>query len=105
MKNYLEFIKENSNQYCVGDVVLIRYWETGDICPVKIIKKLNNSYEITFQTGLGEYQNAPNQVIKQYDIIGIQKSIAEPALNTLDIKKQYNDISNDLVINNYPKTI
>lgn len=80
MLNFNDFINEkyqkSINDYAVGDIVLIRYYLTGDITPVKIVEKKSNSYFIVSHKVEGSFlSNAPNHGIKSSDIIS--KSAAD----------------------------
>jgi hypothetical protein len=106
--NFEEFslIESRRNAYSEGDIVLIRYWETGDLTPVKIVKKVNNNnYIIDFKIAGSNFLNAPNQNIKKSDIIGVYKGNDAPAYGQDMALRKIQKISNDLVINGYPKTI
>jgi hypothetical protein len=97
---------EKGNTYAVGDVVMIRYWQTGDLTPVKIIKiKSKNSYVVDFSIEGSLFRNAPETSIKSTDIVGMYRSNDSPALQADLGVRQTDKISNDLVINGYPKTI
>ena len=79
IKKFNSFINEryqkSINDYAVGDMVLIRYYLTGDITPVKIIEKKSNSYFIVSHKVEGSYlSNAPDHGIKVNDIISRNKS-------------------------------
>ena len=47
---YDQFLNEKyrrtESDYAVGDIVMIRYYLTGDVCPVEIIEKSSNNYFI-----------------------------------------------------------
>lgn len=103
LKTYKIF--EASNSYAEGDIVLIKYWENGEIVPVKIVKKSGPGYLVSFKTGLSGYDRAPDQVIKPYDIIQVYKSVAAGVVPNKALKQQSMTINNDLTINNYPKSI
>ena len=74
MLRFNEFVNEKyqkSMTYAVGDVVLIRYYLTGDITPVKIVEKKSNSYFIVSHKVEGSFLgNAPDHGIKASDIVG-----------------------------------
>jgi hypothetical protein len=86
MLNFKEFLNENYNEYAVGDTVLIRYWLSGDISPVKILEKpTKNYYVVTHKVEGSNLFNAPDHGIKPSDILGMYKGINEP----LDSTKRY----------------
>ena len=67
----------------VGDIVMIRYWLTGDISPVKIIEKITqNNFIVSFKVENSSLVNAPDQEIKKSQIIGLQKGVGEPVDST-----------------------
>jgi hypothetical protein len=85
MKNILDFsnfINEKYNkdlEFSVGDIVLIRYWLTGDIVPVKIIEKKTHSYFIVSHKVEGSnLVNVKDHGIKKNSILGMYKGISEP---------------------------
>jgi hypothetical protein len=82
--SFEEFINEShNNTYSIGDVVLIRYYLTGDITPVKIIdKKSKNYFIVSHRVKDGHLYNAPDHGIKSNSIIGLYKSVGEPVDNT-----------------------
>ena len=97
---------EVGNIYTKGDIVMIRYWQTGDLTPVKIENvKSKNNYIVDFNIEGSLYRNAPKSSIKGNDIVGMYRSNNAPALQTDLETRQSDKISNDLVINGYPKTI
>ena len=83
MKRFNEFInevkEEGTNDYMVGDIVMIRYWLTGDISPVKITKKITkNNFVVSHRVENSSLFNAPDQEIKKSQIIGTYKGVGEP---------------------------
>ena len=80
MKNYKNFVKESkTNDYMVGDIVMIRYWLTGDICPVKLITKITkNNFIASHKVQDSQLFNAPDQEIKKSQIIGLHTGVGEP---------------------------
>ena len=84
MKKFNEFVKESKgNDYMVGDIVMIRYWLTGDISPVKITEKITqNNFIVSFKVENSELFNAPDQEIKKSQIIGLYKGVGEPVDST-----------------------
>lgn len=80
--NYNQFINEEvktHNDYAVGDVVMVRYYLTGDITPVKIVsKKTHNYFIVSHKLEGSNLQNAPDNGIQVSEIIGRIKSVADP---------------------------
>jgi len=72
MLDFKSFVNENnSTDYKVGDTVLIRYWLTGDITPVKLIEKPAKNYFIVSHKILNQpLFNAPDHGVKKSDILG-----------------------------------
>jgi hypothetical protein len=72
MKHLVQFkIFESYSDYNQGDIVLIRYKITGEITPVKIIKKYSkNSYLISYNTEDSLYHNAKDEAVNISQIIG-----------------------------------
>jgi len=71
---FIEYITEkyqNTKSYSVGDKVFIRYDITGDIVPVKIVKKLSiNNFIVSHNIEGSHLFNAPNHAITLQDIVG-----------------------------------
>ena len=79
MLNFKSYINENYTTYKVGDTVKIRYWLTGDICPVKIIDNPTKNYFIVSHKIEGSSLfNAPDQGIKLSEILGMHQGIETP---------------------------
>ena len=75
MLNFNAYIKENYTDYKESDIVLIRYWLTGDITPVKIIEqKTKNYYIVSHKIEYSQLFNAPNHGIKKSEIMGLYQS-------------------------------
>lgn len=77
--NYNDFINEKYKNtvgdYMVGDIVLIRYWLTGDVSPVKIITKKTHSYFIVSHKVENSFlYSAPDHGINVKQIIGRYKT-------------------------------
>ena len=73
LENFTSFINETI-EYKANDIVLIRYWVTGDIVPVKIKEvKAKNSYMVTFNVQNSLYDRAPDTAIKKSDIVGLRQ--------------------------------
>jgi hypothetical protein len=83
LKKFKEFLKEakeiDKNDFMVGDIVMIRYWLTGDVTPVKIVEKITkNNFIVSHKVQDSELFNAPNQEIKKSQIIGVVKGVGDP---------------------------
>ena len=77
MKHIVEFkIFESYSDYNIGDVVLIRYKITGDITPVKIIKKYSkNSFLVSHKNEESMFTGAKDETINISQIIGPYKQL------------------------------
>ena len=84
MKKFDTFVNEQQiNTPQVGDIVMIRYWLTGDITPVKIIeKKTKNYFIVSHKVEKSQLFNAPDHGIKKGEILGIQKGVSDPVNST-----------------------
>lgn len=84
---YNDFLNEkrkNENDYAVGDIVMIRYYLTGDLCPVEIIEKVTKNYFIVSHKVQDSFlYNAPNHGVKIGEILGRYKGVGDP-INTTD---------------------
>lgn len=79
MLDFKSFVNENYTEYKIGDHVLIRYWLTGDIVPVKIInKKGNNYFIISHKVGYSPVFNGGEYGIKKSQILGMSKDQEDP---------------------------
>lgn len=104
--NFNELIKEKYvPDYAIGDIVLINYWAINDVVPVRITEIKDGLYLVEFNVVGSSILNAPPMSIKKRDILGLYKSVADPAGGGDIIKRKQQQMSNDIVINNYPKTI
>jgi hypothetical protein len=66
----MKFLLEYKSFYNVGDVVLIEYWYSDEIVPVRIIEKVSkNSYKVTHNVPNSKIFNAPDEIVKSSDII------------------------------------
>ena len=84
--NYDDFLNERKteNDYAVGDIVMIRYYLTGDLTPVKIInKKSKNFFIVSHKVKDSHLYNAPDHGVKLSEIIGRYKGVGDP-INTTD---------------------
>lgn len=89
MLKFKSYINENYDEYSVGDIVLIRYWLTGDITPVKIIEKQTKNYFIvSHKIENTPLSNAPDHGIKKSEILGKSKSVEEPPFDENKISTQ-----------------
>lgn len=79
MLDFKTFVNENYTEYNVGDHVLIRYWLTGDIVPVKILsKKGDNYFIISHNVEYSPVFNGGEYGIKKSQILGISKEQEDP---------------------------
>jgi len=65
----MKFILEFKNYYKIDDIVLIEYWYNDMITPVRIIDKKGNKFKISHNIQESKIKNAPDEFIKQSDII------------------------------------
>jgi hypothetical protein len=66
----MKFILEYKSFYKEGDIVLIEYWYNDMITPVKILERVSKkSYKVTHNVPNSKIKNAPDEIIKSYDII------------------------------------
>jgi hypothetical protein len=112
--NFEEFLFERykaaGNDYAVGDIVLIRYFLTGDPTPVKIInKKSKNYFIVSHKVENSPFYNAPdhgihaNEIISRYSGVGdpvdaTQRYIMNPNIrpDTSGIMPGWNSWNNDI---------
>jgi len=90
--NYEQFLTEKyrntDNDYAVGDIVMIRYYLTGDLCPVEITaKKTHNYFIVSHKVKDSHLYNAPDHGIKSSEIIGRHRGIGDP-ISTTDRKTE-----------------
>ena len=70
-KDYITEKYQNTESYLVGDKVFIRYHVTGDVTPVKIVKKLTkNNIIVSHKVDNSFLYNAPDHEISLQDIVG-----------------------------------
>jgi hypothetical protein len=82
--DFLNERKKNDSDYAVGDIVMIRYYLTGDLTPVKIIvKKSKNYFIVSHKVQDSHLYNAPDHGVKGSEIIGRYKGVGDP-INTTD---------------------
>jgi hypothetical protein len=83
---YSDFLNEKrktENDYAVGDIVMIRYYLTGDLCPVEIIAKKTKHYFIVSHKVKDSFlYNAPDHGVKESEIIGRYKGVGDPINST-----------------------
>lgn len=84
MKDFNTFIlKEGRIDYREGDSVMIRYWLTGDIVPVKIVKKkAKNFYIVSHKLEDSHLHNAPDHGVRGSEILGLYKGVGDPVNST-----------------------
>jgi len=70
----MKFVLEFKSYYKVGDVVLIHYWYNGMVCEVVIKDIVGKKYLITHNIPQSKIRNAPDEYIKNSDIISIYRS-------------------------------
>ena len=70
----MKFLLEFKSFYNVDDIVLIEYWFSDIITPVKIVEKLSRvSYKVSHNVPNSKIFNAPDEIIKSSDIIDISR--------------------------------
>lgn len=70
----MKFLLEFKSFYNVDDIVLIEYWYSDMVTPVKIVEKLSKvSYKVTHNIPNSKIFNAPDEIIKSSDIIDISR--------------------------------
>ena len=93
--NYDDFLNEKRTEcdYAVGDIVMIRYYLTGDVTPVEITaKKTKNYFIVSYKVKDSTLYNAPDHGVKATQIIGRFTSVADP-IDTTDRKTENPRIS------------
>lgn len=65
----MKFILEFKSYYKEGDIVNIKYWYNKMITPVKILEKKGNKYLVSHNIPQSKIQNAPDELLKNSDII------------------------------------
>ena len=112
LKTYKLF--ESSNDVEVGDIVKIRFSPTGekdlnelvDVIVIDIIPTgRTKRYLVSFKVENNPFFNCANTTIGLGDILGVTQPMSRPALSDKPIKSEVGKISNDLVINGYPKSL
>lgn len=70
----MNFLLEFKSFYNVDDIVLIEYWFSDIITPVKIVEKLSKvSYKVSHNVPNSKIFNAPDEIVKSSDIIDISR--------------------------------
>ena len=70
----MNFLLEFKSFYNVDDIVLIEYWFSDIITPVKIVEKLSKvSYKVSHNVPNSKIFNAPDEIVKSKDIIDISR--------------------------------
>ena len=70
---YNDLLNENQSEsdYAVGEIVMIRYGLSGDVCPVKIIKKISrNNFIVSHKVENSYTFGADDQEVKKSEIMG-----------------------------------
>jgi len=89
MLDFKSYINENYDDYSVGDIVLIRYWLTGDVVPVKLIEKVTKNYFMVSHKIEGSLLfNAPDHGVKKSNILGKTRSVEEPPFDPNKVSLQ-----------------
>lgn len=70
----MKFLLEYKSFYKEGDIVLIEYWYNHMITPVQIIEKISKkSLRVSHNISESEIQNAPEEIIKNSEIIDVYR--------------------------------
>lgn len=87
------------------DHVMITYWQTGEPVPVKILKTFrNNTYLVSFDVEGSPVKGAPEQTIRNSDIVSPYKPLKSPvgtgfiSANTNMSIRQVHQVSNDMYL-------
>lgn len=68
----MKYIREYKgfSSYEEGDIVLIEYWYSDILTPVKVLEKVSSkSYKVSHNIKDSKIYNAPDEIIKSSDII------------------------------------
>ena len=72
----MEYLLEyKAFRYKEGDLVLIHYWYSYDLTVVKIVGIIGNKFKVTHNIEESNIFNAPDEIIKQNEIIDYYKPI------------------------------
>lgn len=103
---YLKSFKQlnESITYAPGDIVNIHYSFSDVPIPAKIVSKNGQSYTVDLNVEGSPLKGKENIItIKSTDIISLFQSNSTPAMGQPLVDFKARDVSNDIVINNYPK--
>ena len=90
--------------YAPGDVVNIIYQYSDIPVPAKIISKNGQTYSVNLSVEGSPLNGGENVItIKSTDIVSLFQSNSTPAMGQPLVDFKARDVSNDIVINNYPK--
>jgi len=105
MKHLKSFKQLNESiTYAPGDVVNINYQYSDIPVPAKIISKNGQTYTVDLNVEGSALQGKGNAItIKTSDILSLFQSNSTPAMGQPLVDFKARDVSNDIVINNYPK--
>ena len=69
----MEFILEYKKFFNKGDKVLIYYWYNQMVTPVEIVEKVGKKYKVKHSISESNIQNAPDEFIKNSQIISLYR--------------------------------
>jgi hypothetical protein len=81
-----------SSKYKRGDKVVIKYYLTGDLVPVKILEDYGRKgYLVSFNVEGNPFQNSPNMRISKKDVVRPYKLTNDPVTfhNPLNIPNDF----------------
>jgi len=100
----LKYKQFESINYSPSDIVNIHYWASGTIVPAKIISKNGQTYTVDLNIEGSPLKGQENIItIKNTDIVSMFQSNNTPAMGQPLVNFKAREVSNDIVINNYPK--
>jgi hypothetical protein len=71
----MQFIVEFNQFYKVGDIVLIEYWWSDMLTPVKIIEQISpRTFKVSHNITQSKIFNAPDEIISTGDIVDIART-------------------------------
>jgi len=106
MKHIKTFKQLNESiTYATGDIVNITYQYSDIPLPAKIISKNGQMYSVDLNVEGSGLQGGGSNIIsiKTTDILSLSQSNSTPAMGQPLVDFKARDVSNDIVINNYPK--